>query len=177
MITLAMQAITSLKEMPRLCEWCKKCNRRDIARGCKLSDAELIELANRVLDDIDDARLRAATQEFATQIRESDERVAEYERAIEREKANLEKFKAMKLLGEIKFENESSRVVRPLSRLLFDRIPEVVQVLFFARPDIGICVVKDGEQKWYDRVSQVVNALKGERDEIECWAEVEETKE
>lgn len=170
------ETTTTFREMPRLCEWCKKCNRRDIARGCKLSDAELIELANGVLDDIDDARLRAVTQEFATQIRESDERVAEYERAIEREKANLEKYKTMKLLGEIKFENESSRVTRPLSRLLFDRTPEVVQVLFFARPDIGICVVKDGEQKWYNRVSQVVNALKGEKDEIECWAEVEEER-
>lgn len=49
-----------------------------------------------------------------------------------------------------------------------------MHVLFFARPDIGICVVKDGEQKWYDRVSQAVNAIKGEKDEIECWAEVEE---
>lgn len=168
------ETTTTLREMPRLCEWCKKCNRRDIARGCKLSDAELIGLANGILDDIDDARLRTVTQEFATQIRESDERVAEYERAIEREKTNLEKYKTMKLLDEIKFENESSRVTRPLGRLLFDRIPEVVQVLFFARPDIGICVVKDGEQKWYDRVSQTVNALKGEKDEIECWAEVEE---
>ena len=169
-----MKETTTLREMPRLCDRCKKCNRRDIARGCKLSDAELIELANGILDDIDDPRLRAATQEFATQIRESDERVADYERAIEREKANRERYKTMKLLGEIMFENESSRVVRSLSRLLFDRTPEVVQVLFFARPDIGICVVKDGEQKWYDRVSQAVNALKGE---IECWAEVEETKE
>lgn len=168
------ETTTTLREMPRLCEWCKKCNRRDIARGCKLSDAELIELANGVLDDIDDARLRAVTQEFATQIRESDERVAEYERAIEREKANLEKYKTMKLLDGIKFENESSRVTRPLGRLLLDRTPEVVHVLFFARPDIGICVVKDGEQKWYGRVSQAVNALKGEKDEIECWAEVEE---
>lgn len=168
------ETTTTLREMPRLCDWCKKCNRRDIARGCKLSDAELIELANGVLDDIDDARLRAVTQEFATQIRESDERVAEYERAIVRERENLEKYKAMKLLGEIRFENESSRVIRSLSQLLFDRTPEVVHVLFFARPDIGICVMKDGEQKWYDRVSQAVNALKGEKDEIECWAEVEE---
>lgn len=171
------ETTTTLREMPRLCEWCKKCNRRDIARGCKLSDAELIELANGVLDDIDDARLRAVTQEFASQIRESDERVAEYERAIEREKANLEKYKTMKLLYEIKFENESSRVTRPLGRLLLDRTPEVVHVLFFARPDIGICVVKDGEQKWYDRVSQAVNALRGEKDEIECWAEVEAREE
>lgn len=171
------ETTTTLREMPRLCEWCKKCNRRDIARGCKLSDAELIELAYGVLDDIDDAKLREATQEFATQIRESDERVAKYERAIERERENLEKYKVMKLLGEIMFENESSRVTRPLSRLLFDRTSEVVQVLFFARPDIGICVVKDGEQKWYDRVSQAVNALKGEKDEIECWTEVEATKE
>ena len=169
-----MKETTTLREMPRLCEWCKKCNRRDIARGCKLSDAELIELANGVLDDIDDARLRAVTQEFATQIRESNERMAEYKRAFAQERENLKKFKSMKLLGEIMFENESSRVTRPLSRLLFDRTPEVVHVLFFARPDIGICVVKDGEQKWYDRVSQAVNALKGERDEIECWAEVEE---
>lgn len=168
------ETTTTLREMPRLCDWCKKCNRRDIARGCKLSDAELIELAYGVLDDIDDARLRAVTQEFATQIRKSDERVAKYERAIERERENLEKYKVMKLLGEIKFENESSRVVRSLSRLLFDRTPEVVQVLFFASPDIGICLVKDGEQKWYDRVSQAVNAIKGEKDEIECWAEVEE---
>lgn len=168
------ETTTTLREMPRLCEWCKKCNRRDIARGCKLSDAELIELANGVLDDIDDARLRAVTQNFATQIRKSDERVAKYERAIERERENLEKLKTMKLLGEIRFENESSRVTRPLSRLLFNRTPEVVQVLFFARPDIGICIVKDGEQKWYDRVSQAVNALKGEKDEIECWAEIEE---
>lgn len=172
MITLAMEAITKLKEMLPLCDRCKKCNCRDIARGCKLSDAELIDLANRTV--VKDAKLREATQEFATQIRESDERVAEYERAIERERANLEKYKAMRLLGEIKFENESSRVTRSLSRLLFDRTPEVVQVLFFARPDIGICVVKDGEQKWYDRVSQAVNALRGEKDEIECWAEVEE---
>lgn len=175
---LAMkETTTTLREMPRLCEWCKKCNRRDIARGCKLSDAELIELANAVIDVIDDARLRAVTQEFATQIRESNERMAEYKRAFAQERTNLEKYKVMKLLGEIMFENESSRVTRPLSRLLFDRTPEVVQVLFFARPDIGICVVKDGEQKWYDRVSQAVNALKGERDEIECWAEAEETKE
>ena len=171
------ETTTTLREMPRLCEWCKKCNRRDIARGCKLSDAELIGLANRILDDIDDARLRTVTQEFAAQIRESNERVAEYKRAIEREKANFDKFKTMKLLGEIMFENENSRVTRSLSQLLFNRTPEVVQVLFFARPDIGICVVKDGEQKWYDRVSQAVNALKGERDEIECWAEVEENKE
>lgn len=169
-----MKETTTLREMPRLCNWCKKCNRRDIGRGCKLSDAELIELAYGVLDDIDDARLRAVTQEFATQIRKSDERVAKYERAIERERENLEKYKVMKLLGEIMFENESSRVTRRLSQLLFDRTPEVVHVLFFARPDIGICVVKDGEQKWYDRVSQVVNALKGEKDEIECWAEIEE---
>lgn len=168
------ETTTTLREMPRLCDWCKKCNRRDIARGCKLSDAELIELANRVLDDIDDARLRAVTQEFATQIRESNERMAEYKRAFAQERENLKKFKSMKLLGEIMFENESSRVTRPLSRLLFDRTPEVVQVLFFARPDIGICIVKDGEQKWYDRVSQAVNALKGEKDEIECWAEIEE---
>lgn len=163
-----------MKAKTSLCDGCKKCNRRDITRGCKLSDAELADLADKIFDKIEDAELRAATQEFATQIRESDERVAEYERAIEREKANLERYKTMKLLGEIMFENESSRVTRPLSRLLFDRTPEVVQVLFFARPDIGICVVKDGEQKWYGRVSQAVNALKGEKDEIECWAEVEE---
>lgn len=109
-------------------------------------------------------------------IRECEARIADYREKIKREEEAcrfLEKF-GDKL--DIRFVQENSRIERTLGTLLLTSYSGVVRALFFASP-AGVMIVSAGRARWCSTVSEAVNVLRKEKDEVEIWTEVEESKE
>ena len=108
-------------------------------------------------------------------IRERKARIADCREKIKREE---DACKILKELGDkldVKFVLENSRIERTFGTLLLDE-DSVVRALFFATP-AGVIIVSAGRGRWYSTVSETVNVLRKEKDEVEMWTEVEESQE
>ena len=104
-------------------------------------------------------------------IRECEARIADYREKIKREE---ESCKILKELGDkldVKFVRENSRIERTFRMLLLDE-DSVVRVLFFASP-AGVGIISAGRGRWCSTVSEAVNVLRKEKEEVEIWTEVE----
>ena len=108
-------------------------------------------------------------------IRECEARIADYREKIKREEETCKRLKEFGDKVDVKFVREDTRLERTFGSLLLDAY-SVVRALFFAAP-AGVMIISAGRARWCSTVSEAVNVLRKEKDEVEIWTEVEESKE
>ena len=104
-------------------------------------------------------------------IRECEARIADYREKIKREEETCKRLKEFGDKLDVKFVRENTRLERTFGSLLLDAY-SVVRALFFASP-AGVMIISAGRARWCSTVSEAVNVLRKEKDEVEIWTEVE----
>ena len=104
-------------------------------------------------------------------IRECEARIADYREKIKREEEACRRLKEFGDKVDVKFVRENTRLERTFGSLLLDAY-SVVRALFFDSP-AGVMIISAGRARWCSTVSEAVNVLRKEKDEVEIWTEVE----
>ena len=105
-------------------------------------------------------------------IRECEARIADYREKIKREEEACRRLKEFGDKLDVKFVRENSRIEITFGTLFLDVYSGVVRALFFASP-AGVMIISAGRARWCSTVSEAVNVLRKEKDEVEIWTEVE----